>query len=157
MNKILTYFVLGLILLIIFSNMFQTKTTTCKKKKEIRKEEQSCQAQTCGAIDPVSDPSYNMKNVVKQTILLEEHLAEKNKYCIDCIFKHFIHCQGLLEEAIWLAGNNVDNYPHLIETDNLYKTLLDTWSTNKHNDKIRLSILTQLRDMRKKLVVSYYL
>ncbi len=30
----------------------------------------------CGAIDPVSDPAYNMRNLIKQTILLEEHLGK---------------------------------------------------------------------------------
>ena len=39
----------------------------------------SCDAKTCGAIDPVSDPKYNMTQIIKQSILLEEHITNKNK------------------------------------------------------------------------------
>jgi hypothetical protein len=34
---------------------------------------------TCDSIDPVSDPRYNMQQIIKQSILLEEHLTNKNK------------------------------------------------------------------------------
>ena len=50
-----------------------------------------CSLDMCSAIDNVNDPAYNMKSVIKQTILLEEHLAEDNKYCKPCISKHFLH------------------------------------------------------------------
>ncbi len=116
----------------------------------------TCNPSSCGAIDPVSEPSYNIKNLIKQTILLEEHLAEENKYCIDCIIKHFLHCQGLIEEAIWLACEDVDTYPYLKESDKIYKDNFEVWLANKHNDEIRLQILSALRDIRKKLVASYY-
>ena len=36
---------------------------------------------TCDALDPVSDPRYNMQQIIKQSILLEEHLTNKNKRC----------------------------------------------------------------------------
>jgi len=120
-------------------------------------EEPKCNKKNCGAIDPVSDPSYNMKNVIKQTILLEEHLAEKNKYCIDCIIKHFLHCQGLLEEAIWLSCKNVEKYPYLSEGDVLYKELFDLWLKNQKNEEKIKYILEKLRTFRKKLVEKYYI
>lgn len=127
-----------------------------------RFEKNKCTIKNCGAIDPVSDPSYNMKNVVKQTILLEEHLAEENKYCIDCILKHFLHCQGLLEEGIWLACDNLDKYPLITESDKLYKKLFDIWIKNRENktDKNKKevrNILSELRNIRKKLADKYYL
>lgn len=34
---------------------------------------------TCDALDPVSDPRYNMQQIIKQSILLEEHLTNKIK------------------------------------------------------------------------------
>jgi len=37
----------------------------------------SCSA-SCDSIDPVSDPRYNMQQIIKQSILLEEHLTNKN-------------------------------------------------------------------------------
>ena len=135
-------------------NNIVEKNSENYKNSEI---EPKCTKKNCGAIDPVSDPAYNMKNVIKQTILLEEHLAEKNKYCIDCIIKHFLHCQGLLEEAIWLSCKNVDKYPYLEEGDILYKELFDLWLKNKKNeDKIKY-ILEKLWAFRKKLVEKYYI
>ena len=44
---------------------------------------------TCDSLDPVSDPRYNMQQIIKQSILLEEHLTNKNKRCRDCITKTF--------------------------------------------------------------------
>lgn len=43
-----------------------------------------CTHKTCGALDPVNDPDYNMRNIAKQSILLEEHLACKCKLCLTC-------------------------------------------------------------------------
>ena len=65
-----------------------------------------CSVSGCSSIDPVSDPKYNMQQIVKQSILLEEHLANKNKRCRDCITKHFLHIIGLAEEAQMLAYSN---------------------------------------------------
>ena len=52
-----------------------------------------CSAKSsCTAKDPVNDPKYNMKQVIIQTLLLEEHLADKNKYCKPCIVKQDTDC-----------------------------------------------------------------
>ena len=58
-----------------------------------------CNVKSCGALDPVSNPAYNMQQIVEQSILLEEHITNKNKRCRDCITKHFLHIIGLAEEA----------------------------------------------------------
>jgi hypothetical protein len=47
----------------------------------------------------ISDPRYNIREIVKQMILLEQHLLEKNKYCPDCISKHILTIEALAEEA----------------------------------------------------------
>ena len=59
----------------------------------------ACDSRTCGATDPVSDPAYNMREVAKQSILLEEHLTIDAKFCVDCVTKHFLHIIGLANEA----------------------------------------------------------
>ena len=116
----------------------------------------SCSKATCGAADPVDDPAYNMKNIVKQSILLEEHIAEKNKYCLACIVKHFLHIIGLAEEAVWLANKNVDKYPYLKDAPQFYDNLLTKWSANKHDDQNKVDVLSQLRDMRRQLIHTYF-
>ena len=39
---------------------------------------------------PVHDPRHNLRELVKECILLERHLFDPTKYCKDCIRKHFL-------------------------------------------------------------------
>jgi len=48
---------------------------------------------------PLMNPLFNLREVGKQCILLEDHLNQPKKQCHDCIKKHFLHVEGLLEEA----------------------------------------------------------
>jgi hypothetical protein len=47
----------------------------------------------------ISDPAYNVREIVKQMLLLEQHLLEEDKYCPDCISKHLLTIEALAEEA----------------------------------------------------------
>ena len=124
-----------------------------------QKIEGSCSA-TCDSIDPVSDPRYNMQQIIKQSILLEEHLTNKNKRCRDCITKHFLHIIGLAEEAQMLATNKIDKYPLINESVVLYNDLFKLWIKNKNlNGKDESYVLyctDKLRDHRKQLIVIYF-
>ena len=51
---------------------------------------------------PVSSPKHNMREVCKQLVLLEDHLTHRAKSCPDCIRKHFLTVEALLEEALGL-------------------------------------------------------
>jgi hypothetical protein len=120
-------------------------------------------SKSCEAIDPVSDPTYNMKEICKQLILLEEHLSIKSKYCSDCIRKHFLHCIGLAEEAVMLScaykdkqGGASDIYQHVIDT---LKVCFGSWidQCKSYDDSaIRLEIVSKLRTLRKKMVNHYF-
>jgi hypothetical protein len=115
---------------------------------------------SCDSIDPVSDPRYNMQQIIKQSILLEEHLTNKNKRCRDCITKHFLHIIGLAEEAQMLATNKIDKYPLINQSVILYNELFKIWIKNKNlNGKDETYILyctDKLRDHRKQLIVIYF-
>lgn len=116
-----------------------------------------CTKDTCGALDPVNEPAYNIQNVVKQSILLEEHIAEKNKYCKSCIIKHFLHIIGLLEEAVWLAGKTVLNYPFLEDSPGYYQQIFQTWLSNTDDDITKRNVLSLLRERRRALIEIYFL
>ena len=139
---------MAIILIIILRNSFRTKKTYSKSSNS-----ESCTALTCGAMDPVSDPKYNMRELAKQSILLEEHLIEKNKYCRDCIIKHFLHIIGLAEEAQMLAGDRINNYPLLEDAPNFYRTNMDNWFNDENN---KLAIAATLREYRKEIFTIYY-
>lgn len=129
-----------------------------EKNKQRPKNIESCDAHSCKSIDPVSDPKYNMQQIVKQSILLEEHLANKNKYCRDCIVKHYMHIIGLAEEAQMLATNNIDKYPLINECIELYNRLFKIWIKNNsvENKTMILNCCDDLRTMRKKLIAVYF-
>jgi hypothetical protein len=113
---------------------------------------------SCHALDPVSDPKYNMQQIIKQSILLEEHLANKNKRCRDCITKHFLHIIGLAEEAQMLATNRIHEYPLINESVVLYNELFDRWIRhyNTEQENNILFCMDKLRDHRKSLIVIYF-
>jgi hypothetical protein len=115
----------------------------------------SSSSETCGAIDPVNDPDYNVREVIKNTILLEQHLSDKNKYCKTCITKHFLLSIGLLEEAVWMAGSNsnLTDYTNSVET---YQSLFDSWHVNMDDTKTRLQVLGELREWRRQNMITYY-
>lgn len=137
------------------------RSTETKETKETRTG--TCSAATCGAVDPVSDPAYNMREIAKQSILLEEHLTIPAKFCPDCCVKHLLHCHGLAIEALMLACDRVGDYPHIKEAPPLFHTLLERWRAESTangvpvSEKSRLEIATTLRTFRKELVYSYYI
>jgi hypothetical protein len=111
----------------------------------------------CGAIDPVSDPAYNMKEIAKQSLLLEEHLVEKNKRCKDCIAKHFLHIIALSEEAVCLAGSRLPSYPLMDTNAAFYERLFQKWLMKKTAEDNLRAIEDELRARRKELVATYVL
>lgn len=136
-------------------NEFNQSKLNSKKASNVHSQ---CSTHSCGAngIDPVSDPAYNMKEIIKQSILLEEHLVQPKKRCRDCISKHFIHINGLHEEALWLANENSNKYPFLIETTGFYSEQFYEWLNSYDDESTIMHIAGKLRDMRKKLVSKYY-
>lgn len=130
----------------------------CSQQKDVVHKKNKCDAHSCKSIDPVSDPKYNMQQIVKQSILLEEHLANKNKRCRDCITKHFLHIIGLAEEAQMLATNKIDKFPLINECVALYNRLFKKWLHDYDlvDEKKTLDCCDELRTMRKRLIVQYF-
>jgi hypothetical protein len=56
---------------------------------------------------PIMNPKFNMRECVKQIILLEDHIFNPQKRCQDCIKKHFLTIEGLAEEALTLDKENL--------------------------------------------------
>jgi hypothetical protein len=54
---------------------------------------------------PVMDPSFNLREICKQCVLLEDHLTHEDKRCTDCCTKHFLTLEALAEEALTLDKN----------------------------------------------------
>lgn len=54
-----------------------------------------------GLLD-VFDPKHNLREMSKELLLLEDHLAQPAKHCPDCIRKHLLKTEALAEEAVQL-------------------------------------------------------
>jgi hypothetical protein len=131
-------------------------TTNKSKQTRASNGQKQCQAHTCGALDDVNNPAYNVRETIKQTLLLEQHLAEKAKYCKSCCVKHFLLIESYLVEGIWMAGNHCKDYPKLEESVDFFKKLFDKWHKNMDDEQTRLVSLTQLREWRREMVDLYY-
>ena len=143
-----------------YNNLIEINSTNVSKSKSGSDKPSDKCTTTCDALDPVSDPRYNMQQIIKQSILLEEHLTNKNKRCRDCITKHFLHIIGLAEEAEMLATNKIEKYPLIKESVVLYNELFKIWIKNKNlnnnSDDYILYCTDKLRNHRKQLIVLYF-
>lgn len=50
----------------------------------------------------LSSPIFNLREIAKQLLLLEDHLLHTNKHCNDCIRKHLLTTEALADEGIML-------------------------------------------------------
>lgn len=116
----------------------------------------ACATTSCGAIHDVNNPEYNIHEVIKNTLLIEAHLAEKNKYCKSCIVKHYLISNAYLVEAIWMAGNKCSDYPKLEESLAFYENNFKQWYSNMDDDTTRVNVLNKLREWRRDMIQTYY-
>jgi len=53
-------------------------------------------------MQPIFEPLHNAREIAKQLVLLEDHLAHPSRRCHDCIRKHLLTAEGLADEAVTL-------------------------------------------------------
>ena len=111
----------------------------------------------CGVdnLHPILDPRFNMRETAKQCLLLEDHLNNIKKRCYDCIRKHLLTIDALLEEAVSLEKDNTQR--------NYYRNLYQEWvklekqySQNSNNSDNLDDISKKIRIFRKPLVEKYF-
>jgi hypothetical protein len=98
---------------------------------------------------PVLDANFNMREICKQCILLEDHLSHVEKRCPDCCIKHFLALEALSEEAIQLdkeqkLDKNVKDLPTRI------RGIQKRWYQNPSHNATQCS--QDLRKIRKLLM-----
>jgi hypothetical protein len=54
------------------------------------------------SLNPVMDPHFNLRQVVKEILLLEDHLLHPENRCPDCITKHLLKIEAYAEESVGL-------------------------------------------------------
>lgn len=116
-----------------------------------------CSAESCGSesLHPILDPRFNMREAAKQALLLEDHINNTKKRCFDCIRKHFLITDGLLEEAVSLETD--------LKKRAFYRSLYMKWlnlekqyASNPLDSDNLDNISQQIRLFRKPLVEQYF-
>lgn len=113
-------FIVGFVLVFLYYAVFQPVPVEMFDQQQQQQQQaggctESCVANTnsnkkgctaCGTSDnnllPVMNPYFNMREICKQSILLEDHLFQKRKRCQDCVRKHLLTIEALAEELVTL-------------------------------------------------------
>jgi len=95
----------------------------------------------------VMDPQFNLREVAKQMILLEDHLFHAYKVCPDCIRKHLMTIEALSEEAVTLDKLGV--YQGMAEA---LAEQARQWLEALTDGSKLLDVASQIRGIRKALV-----
>ena len=104
---------------------------------------------TASTLLPVSSPVHNLREIVKQMILLEDHLFQTSKQCSDCIDKHLLSIEALAEEMVTLADSDSPYQSHgekIAEFSRLISHFIDTSnSQGKSSYKFAASAIRSVR------------
>lgn len=99
---------------------------------------------------PVMDPCFNMREVCKQCILLEDHLNSKGKDCMDCCRKHFLTIEALCEEAIGLDKDG--KYEDIRDLPEKIRKIIKEFLSKKN----KFEIAQEIRKIRKQYMNKYF-
>lgn len=112
----------------------------------------------CSEVAYLMDPKYNLREVAKQLILLEDHLFQTEKRCLDCISKHSMTIEGLLEEAITLdkKQEHSTEINHLLQNIKPLTTkIIKDMKTGTATPSSYAECAQQLRSLRKPICQRY--
>lgn len=96
---------------------------------------------------PVMDPQFNLREICKQCILLEDHLSHDEKRCFDCCVKHFLTIEALAEEAITLDTTKTNCPTKVQQLPSRVRNLQSKWHQDPNKNSHVVS--QELRKIRK--------
>lgn len=83
-------------------NMMNKNISQCLKNKAIQLFNDSKNF----TMLPLFDPKFNVREIYKQLILLNDHVSDPSRRCKDCISKHLLTIEALSDEAQCLSDNS---------------------------------------------------
>ena len=101
------------------------------------------------------DPEFNLREIAKQMLLLEEHLFHPHKLCPDCVRKHLLTIEALADEMAALIDTSVVTVP---DTTDLRREAFrrsdeaKQWLSDFHDGALPQDIGLYVRQSRKELV-----
>lgn len=107
---------------------------------------------------PVMRPVLNAREIIKQSLLLEDHLFNDKRYCRDCIAKGFLFLEAFAEEAITLEchGDKRKRCPAALKKlPSIVRALHHAWASNPADKSLASIVAQRLRKLRKQLMKEY--
>ena len=95
---------------------------------------------------PILDVKFNIREAVKNMLLIEDHLLDKRRRCMDCCKKHMLLIESFLEEGISLDKKG--KYVKKLEKD--IKIIRELQKKLLEGRKNYFDIAIQIRKLRKK-------
>lgn len=104
----------------------------------------------------VSTAEYNLKQIAKNLLLIQDHLLKEA--CADCVAKHYLLCEAYAEEALSL--DNAEKYKDLImkvlALTNKHLALVTKFlKEGKHEENLQ-EMAQEVRQLRKEIVKEVY-
>ena len=103
---------------------------------------------------PVLRPSQNMRDIIKQLVMLEDHLFHPQKRCKDCIRKHFLTIEGLAEECATLCKPRAI-LPETRKVATGVRVLHHVWEQRTSDPHAAEMVAGKLRKLRKGLMTRF--
>ena len=100
---------------------------------------------------PLNSAAFNIREIVKQLLLLEDHLADKEKFCVDCIRKHLLLTEALAEEAM-----TMDPHSHHRPNCEMISRATRAWMIHFSDKKPLVDLSVDIRRVRKKLTQTIF-
>ena len=103
---------------------------------------------------PVLNPEFNFREIVKNSILLEDHLNHPGKQCGDCIMKHMLALESYADELLSLTPrSDLIDYAYLQKLPSVFRGLQEDWYTAR---RPLHDISQDLRKIRKKFMTQSF-
>jgi hypothetical protein len=66
---------------------------------------------------PLMEPAFNLREIVKHLLLLEDHLLHPDRRCPDCVWKHLLTAEAFADESDTLVGDHPNPVPPFLAAD----------------------------------------
>lgn len=99
----------------------------------------------------LNSAEFNHREIAKQFLLLEDHLTDDKKFCMDCIRKHLMLAEAFAEEAMMLEPTG-----DLMKKSQSLQRQTKKWMADFEDGLGRYELAEQIRKIRKGLVSYLY-
>jgi len=98
----------------------------------------------------LTDPDFNFREMLKQLVLLEDHLTHTYKVCPDCIRKHLLTVEALAEEIEALVPGTLE-----AKVGGAFGELCRMWLMNFEDGRPLPELAADIRELRKQMAEDF--